>query len=80
MKCLSFEIVIEREEDPGAGYSVYCPTLPGCYSNGRTIEEAKQHIREAIALHLESLRTHGEAIPQNDRIVHVEEMTFTLPS
>lgn len=80
MKHLSFEIVIEREEDPAAGYSAGCPTLPGCYSNGQTIEEARKNIREAIPLHLESLQAHGEKIPQNDRIVHVEELTFALPS
>ena len=80
MKNFSFEIVIEREADPAAGYSAGCPTLPGCYSNGRTLEEAKQNIREAIALHAESLRKHGEEIPQNNRVVHVEELTLALPA
>jgi len=80
MKYLSFEIVIEREEDPAAGYTANCPTLPGCSSNGRSIEEAKKNIREAIALHLESLQAHSQKIPQNDRIVHVEELAFALPS
>jgi predicted RNase H-like HicB family nuclease len=47
MKFYSFEIVIEKEiEDDG--YYAYSPTLPGCYSNGKTIEEAKRNIREAV--------------------------------
>lgn len=80
MKYLSFEIVIEREEESGAGYTAFSPSLPGCCSNGLTIEEAKKNIREAIALHIESLAAHGQAIPQNNRIVHVEELTFALPT
>lgn len=63
MKYYSFEIVIEKElEDEG--YLAYSPTLPGCFSNGLTIEEAKRNIREAIQVHLESLKAHGEPIPQ----------------
>jgi len=59
MKKLTYEIVIEREADLKSGYSVYCPDLPGCFSNGGTAEEAKQNMAEAIALHLESLRALG---------------------
>ena len=47
MKYYSFQIVIEKEpEDPG--YYAYSPTLPGCFSNGRSIEDARRNIREAI--------------------------------
>ncbi|MDQ6630296.1 MAG: type II toxin-antitoxin system HicB family antitoxin [Verrucomicrobiota bacterium] len=56
MKKVTYEIVIEREDDPKAGYSVYCPDLPGCFSNGGSIEESKRNMAEAISLHLESLR------------------------
>lgn len=54
MKFYSFEVVIEKEED-GEGYFAYSPTLKGCFSNGRTIEEAKRNIREAIQQHLQAL-------------------------
>ena len=46
MKYYSFEIEKEPED---AGYLAYSPTLPGCFSNGATIEEAKQNIREAVS-------------------------------
>ena len=59
MKRLTYEIVIEREEDPKAGYSVRCPDLPGCFSNGGTAAEAKRNMREAMELYLESLMAHG---------------------
>jgi 3-deoxy-manno-octulosonate cytidylyltransferase (CMP-KDO synthetase) len=60
MKKLTYEVVIEREENPKAGYSVYCPDLPGCFSNGGSIAEAKKNMAEAIALHRESLRALGK--------------------
>ena len=52
MKYYTFEIVIEKEEN-NKGYYAYCPNLPGCFSNGLTIEESRKNIREAIELHLE---------------------------
>ena len=57
MKFYTFEIVIEREEED-EGYVAYSPTLPGCFSNGKTIEEARRNIREAIQQHVESLLGH----------------------
>ena len=74
----SFQIVIEKEPED-AGYYAYSPTLPGCFSNGLTIEETKRNIRQAIEQHLESLRAHGQPVPQNDAIVHVEELTVGVP-
>jgi predicted RNase H-like HicB family nuclease len=40
-------------EEPDGGYSVSVPALPGCYSEGDSLEEALANIREAIAVHLE---------------------------
>lgn len=78
MRFFTFEIVIEKEQED-EGYSAYSPTLPGCFSNGGTIEEAKKNIREAIRQHVESLLAHGQAIPQNENLVHVEELTLGVP-
>lgn len=58
MKYYTFEIVIEKEPDDD-GYLAYSPTLPGCFSNGATIEQAKRNIREAVEQHVESLLAHG---------------------
>ena len=78
MKYLSFQIVIEKEqEDPG--YYAYCTNLPGCFSNGSTIEETKRNIREAITLHVESMREHGQIFDNNEHLVHVEELTMAIP-
>ena len=60
MKYYNCEIVIEKEPED-AGYLAYSPTLPGCFSNGLTIEEAKRNIREAVQQHIASLKVHGKA-------------------
>lgn len=48
---MTFKVVLEPSEE--GGYTVYVPALPGCVSEGDTIEEALQNIREAIKLYLE---------------------------
>jgi predicted RNase H-like HicB family nuclease len=79
VKFYSFAIVVEREE-VGEGYFAYSPTLAGCFSNGKTIEEAKKNIREAVQQHIEALLARGQPVPQNERVVHVEELTVGIPS
>ena len=54
---MEFKILIERDED--GWYIVTVPSLPGCISQGRTEEEAKRNIAEAIALHLGALARDG---------------------
>jgi predicted RNase H-like HicB family nuclease len=78
MKFYSFEIVIEKETED-EGYSAYSPTLPGCFSNGKTIEEAKKNIREAVQQHVASLIDLAQPIPQMVNVVHVEELTVGVP-
>lgn len=77
MSYYTFEIVIEKEAE-STGYMAYSPNLPGCFSNGKTIEEAKRNIRAAIEQHVEALLAHGQPIPQNERLVHVEELTIRI--
>ena len=78
MRFYSFQIVIEKEPED-EGYHAYSPTLPGCFSNGRSIEEARRNIREAIEDHIAGLLAHTQPIPQDDRLVHVEELTVGIP-
>ena len=58
---MDYLVVIEKAAD--GSYSAYVPDLPGCVSCGETSEEAKLLIREAIQLHIESLRHTGEPVP-----------------
>ena len=78
VKFYAFQIVIEKEPED-EGYSAYSPTLPGCFSNGKTIEEARRNMRQAVQQHVESLLAHAVEIPQDDSVVHVEELTVGVP-
>ncbi len=49
----------------GGGYVVEVPSLPGCYSQGDTIDEALANIREAIELHIEDMIAAGEEVPDD---------------
>jgi predicted RNase H-like HicB family nuclease len=50
---MKFKVIIQEAEE--GGYIVSCPALPGCHSQGETIEEALENIKEAIIGCLESL-------------------------
>jgi antitoxin HicB len=56
-----YPVVFELEAD--GRYSVFAPDLPGCASWGETREQAREHIREAIELWIESARADGDPIP-----------------
>ena len=58
MKVLNYRILLRNE--PEGGYTVTVPSLPGCVTYGATLEEARAMAKEAVELHLESLRAHGE--------------------
>jgi len=51
--------------EPGErNYSAYLPDLPGCIATGKTVEEVRQRMREAIEIHLEGMRADGLPIPK----------------
>ena len=51
----TFPIVLQKEKE--GGYSVANVALEGCYSQGETVEEALENIREATLLCLEDEKT-----------------------
>ena len=61
MKPMKYAYVIEKAAD--GSYSAYVPDLPGCTTCGDSPEEVRQLIAEAVKLHIESLREHGEQVP-----------------
>jgi predicted RNase H-like HicB family nuclease len=58
---MKYAVVVEKVE---RNYEAYVPDLPGCVAVGETKEEALQLIKEAIELHLESMREEGVSIPE----------------
>jgi len=61
METHEFTIIIERQ--PEGEYLVSVPALPGCYTEGRTLEEARQMAADAIRAYCTSLLKHGEPVP-----------------
>lgn len=48
---LNYQVVFQEESE--GGYSVWVPDLPGCASQGESLDEAKNNIEEAVRLYLE---------------------------
>jgi predicted RNase H-like HicB family nuclease len=59
---MRFQVMLKKTDE---GYAVWCPTLPGCWSQGETEAEALQNIRDAIREYLEAvqqLTTEGDEV------------------
>ena len=55
-------VLIEYDSEEGL-YLAECPVLPGCYTDGKTYEEARTNIRDAIKLMVEARLAVGDPIP-----------------
>lgn len=64
---MEYTIIVHPDETEG--YWTEVPVLPGCGSQGETIEEAVEMTKDAIEGYLESLRAHGEPLPQDESLV-----------
>lgn len=60
---MQYDVLIYPDPDSGL-YLVEVPDLPGCMSQGTSLEDARANIREAIEGHLAVLRELGREIPQ----------------
>jgi predicted RNase H-like HicB family nuclease len=72
---LSYTILLEPAEE--GGYVVRVPRLPGCVTEGDTVEDALANAREAITVYLLSLRDEGRDFPAADGgavLVHAVEV------
>jgi len=49
---MEYKVMLEKTEE---GYAVWCPGLPGCWSQGATEEEALENIKDAIKTYLETV-------------------------
>lgn len=63
MKNYIYTILLEPDPEEG-GYTVTVPSLPGCVTQGDTLEEAIAMAKDAIRLFIETLVEHGEPIPE----------------
>ncbi|MFQ5800125.1 MAG: type II toxin-antitoxin system HicB family antitoxin [Candidatus Hydrothermarchaeales archaeon] len=67
---MKFKVIITEGED--GYYVVRCPALQGCISQGKTVEEAMENIKEAIELCLEVERDETKQLQKGEQIVDVE--------
>ena len=65
----NYAVVIH--EDPEGGFWAEVPALPGCYSQGETVDELERNIREAIAGVLEVLKEEGREPDRSIQILDV---------
>lgn len=65
-KTLSFPVFYEADNE--GGYVANVPVLLGCHTQGETLEEAENNIKEAILLYLESLIARNEKLPRKTKI------------
>ena len=70
---LSYRVLLRKE--PEGGYTAKVPSLPGCVTYGKDIDEAIEMVKEAIGLYIESLEEHGEEIPSDENMF---EYTVTV--
>ena len=67
MRKLSYRVLLRKE--PEGGYTVIVPSLPGCITYGKNVEEAIEMARDAIKLYVESLVEDGEEVPVEDELL-----------
>lgn len=66
---MKFKVVLEPEEE--GGFSVHCPALKGCHSQGETEEEALANIKEAIEGYLMTLNENAKLYEKHATVKEV---------
>jgi len=64
---MEYTVILHPAEE--GGYWVEVPILPGCLSQGETVEETLENVRQAIESHLLALKEDGQEIPQERGIL-----------
>ena len=70
----TYTIVVEPEDT--GGFMVSVPALPGCFTQGATIEECRARAAEAIEVHIAGLEADGEPVPEEHGIPQLLTVTI----
>lgn len=65
MKVLKYHVMLRWEPEDGI-YTAWVPSLPGCVTFGKTIDEALDMARDAIEGYVQILIAHGEEVPTDE--------------
>ncbi len=74
-KVLDYTVIIEQDED--GLFVAIAPSIPGCYTQGKTVEEAIERIKEAIQCCLEA---EENALPEPMKFVGMQRVEISLPA
>ena len=66
MKRRNYTLIFKAE--PEGGYTVIVPSLPGCVTYGKNLQEAKEMAADAIGGYIASLKKHKEPVPSDDSV------------
>ncbi|HEY9140204.1 MAG: type II toxin-antitoxin system HicB family antitoxin [Bryobacteraceae bacterium] len=66
-----YAVVFEKAPN---NWAAYVPDLPGCVTTGRTIEETRRLIAEAVEFHIEGMRLRGETVPEPTAVAETVEI------
>ena len=61
-------------EPTSTGYSAYVPDRPGCIATGRTLEQTRKRMLQAIDAHLRAMREDGDPIPEPSYVAGMLEV------
>jgi len=70
-----YKVVIEPGEDNWLVVTV--PALPGCFTQGKSLEEALKNAKEAIEAYLESIAKNNQPVPEPD-LVSIQEVAVSV--
>ncbi|MGB4862150.1 MAG: type II toxin-antitoxin system HicB family antitoxin [Tepidiformaceae bacterium] len=74
---MDYVVIVHVAEE--GGFWAEVPALPGCFTQGETMEEILVNAREAVELHVEVMAEDGLPLPEPDSI-RVAKITVTAPS
>ena len=69
---MKYKTIIKRDED--GWYIAECPAIPGCVSQGRTLKEVRENIKDAIIGCLQVLNRRAE----REKAKHKEELLYEV--
>ena len=64
----------------GRNYSAYSPDVPGCISTGKTLEEIRASMHEALTAHLAWLADDGDPNPEATAVIDYDEIEIPVPA
>ena len=58
--------------ETATGFCAHVPDLPGCFATGQSLEQTRERVAGAIAMHVDAMRADGDPIPAPSRVELVE--------